>query len=138
MGRKATGRNPVNLGSAAGLLSDISTSAEFVSHSKKYLLRGVDVNYLRSFVKHCSKLFLLFLIFSVSAVFNASAEDVTVAWDANSESDLAGYKFYYGTSSGNYTFSEDVGNTTSFTAINLTAGETYYFEIGRASCRERV
>jgi hypothetical protein len=30
MGRKATGRNPINFGSAAGLLSDISTSAAFL------------------------------------------------------------------------------------------------------------
>jgi len=36
MGRKATGRNPMNIGSVAGLLSDISTSAEFVSRSKKF------------------------------------------------------------------------------------------------------
>ncbi len=40
MGRKATGRNPINFGSAAGLLSDISTSAEFVSPSNKFLPRG--------------------------------------------------------------------------------------------------
>ena len=36
MGRKATGRNPDNFGSAAGLLSDISTSAEFASRSKNF------------------------------------------------------------------------------------------------------
>jgi len=30
MGRKATGRNPINFGSAAGLLSDIITSAAFL------------------------------------------------------------------------------------------------------------
>jgi hypothetical protein len=35
MGRKATGRNPIYIGSVAGLLSDISTFAEFVSRSKK-------------------------------------------------------------------------------------------------------
>ena len=127
MGRKATGRNPVDIGSAAGPLSDISTSAEFGSRGKNKLRRGADVNLLRSFDRHYSKLFLLFLVFFLSAVCSASAADVTVAWDANSESDLAGYKFYYGTSSGIYTFSEDVGNTTSYTAINLTAGETYYF-----------
>jgi hypothetical protein len=63
----------------------------------------------------------------VLVAFNASAADVTVAWDANSESDLAGYKFFYGTSIGNYTFSKDVGNTTSYTVTNLEEGETYYF-----------
>ena len=127
MGRKATGRNPDNFGSAAGLLSDISTSAEFVSRSNKFLPRGVDVKKLRLNFKHYIKQLLLLTIFSLSAVINASATDVTVAWDANSESDLAGYEFYYGTSSGNYSFSEDVGNTTSYTAANLVEGQTYYF-----------
>ena len=72
------------------------------------------MNYLRLVVNHYFKLLLLSLIFFLFAVFNASSADVTVAWDANSESDLDGYKFFYGTSSGNYTFSKDVGNTTSY------------------------
>ena len=40
----------------------------------------------------------LFLI-TVPAT-SASAMDVTLAWDANSETDLAGYKIYYGTTAG--------------------------------------
>jgi len=85
------------------------------------------VSYLRYFVKRCIKIFHLNLIFFLFVIFNASAADVTVAWNANSEPDLAGYKFFYGTTSGNYTFSTDVGNTTSYTATDLVAGETYYF-----------
>ena len=38
----------------------------------------------------------------------ARAEQVTLAWDANTESDLAGYKVHYGTASGSYTTSVDV------------------------------
>jgi hypothetical protein len=37
------------------------------------------------------------LIYSLSPSY---ALDVTLAWDANSETDLAGYKIYYGTKSG--------------------------------------
>ena len=55
--------------------------------------------------------------------------DVTLAWDANSESDLAGYILYYGTSSGNYTSNIDVGNITQYTIAGLQDGETYYFAV---------
>ena len=52
---------------------------------------------------------------------------VTLAWDANSESNLAGYTLYYGTASGNYSQHVNVGNTTSHTLSGLTEGLTYYF-----------
>ncbi len=52
---------------------------------------------------------------------------VTLAWDANSESNLAGYILYYGTASGSYSQQVDVGNTTSHTLSGLTEGVTYYF-----------
>jgi hypothetical protein len=52
-----------------------------------------------------------------------------LAWDANSESNLAGYIVYYGTSSGIYTQSINVGNTVSATVEGLTVGETYYFTV---------
>jgi hypothetical protein len=38
----------------------------------------------------------------------------TLAWDANSESDIAGYRVHYGTQSGNYTTEVDVGNQTQY------------------------
>ncbi|MGD8523304.1 MAG: fibronectin type III domain-containing protein [Desulfobacterales bacterium] len=59
--------------------------------------------------------------------FLAYSADVSLAWDANSEPDLDGYKVYYGTSSRNYTASVDVGNTTEYTLTGLTEGTTYYF-----------
>jgi chitinase len=55
------------------------------------------------------------------------SEQVTLAWDPNSETDLAGYRVYYGTSSGLYPNVTDVGNMTTATISNLTAGQTYYF-----------
>ena len=50
-----------------------------------------------------------------------------MAWDANSEPDLAGYNIYYGTASRNYTHRINVGNTTEYTVKDLDDGGTYYF-----------
>ena len=54
------------------------------------------------------------------------AGSVSIAWDPNTETDLAGYKVYVGTSPGTYTQTIDVGNVTTFTISDLTDGETYY------------
>jgi hypothetical protein len=68
---------------------------------------------------------LLTLLISVWA----RAEQVTLAWDANTETDLAGYKVHYGTASGNYTSSVDVHKVTTAIVTGLTAGQTYYFAV---------
>ncbi len=50
-----------------------------------------------------------------------------LAWDANSEPDLAGYRIHAGTSSGSYTLPTlDVGKVTSYSISNLQANTTYY------------
>ena len=56
----------------------------------------------------------------------ASGATVGLAWDANTEPDLAGYKIYYGTASGDYSHSNDVGNVTEYTLTDLDEGVTYY------------
>jgi fibronectin type 3 domain-containing protein len=60
--------------------------------------------------------FLFFLLIAQSAF----AAQIKLAWDANIESDLAGYKVYYGTSSKSYSGSVDAGNVTAFTLTGLT------------------
>jgi len=64
------------------------------------------------------------LLLSPMVAYGAS---VTLAWDANTETDLAGYNIYYGTASRNYSQSIDVGNTTQYTLTNLGDDVTYYF-----------
>ena len=58
-----------------------------------------------------------------------AAVSVDLEWDPNSEADVAGYKLYYGTASGTYTETVDVGNTTTATAANLIPGTTYFFAV---------
>ena len=52
----------------------------------------------------CRRVFLLFapflVLMSLWDLRESFALDVTLAWDANSETDLAGYKVYYGTTTG--------------------------------------
>jgi hypothetical protein len=53
----------------------------------------------------------------------------TVNRDSSPLQDLAGYKLYYGESSGNYTTSIDVGTPTTFTLQGLKVGHTYYIAV---------
>jgi hypothetical protein len=52
---------------------------------------------------------------------------VSLAWDADSGTDIAGYRLYYGCASGIYTNNVDVGNVTTATVSGLANGLTYYF-----------
>ncbi len=55
---------------------------------------------------------------SISLEWDAPIDNV----DGSPLNDLAGYKIYYGTASGNYTQSVNVGNTTDATIKNLSSG----------------
>ena len=58
-----------------------------------------------------------------------AATPLTLAWDPNTEPDLAGYKVYYGTRSGNYDFVTDVGGITQYTVTGLKPETRYYFAL---------
>jgi uncharacterized protein YjdB len=69
---------------------------------------------------------------TVTAITTGSA---TLSWNAPTTNtdgtpltDLAGYKLYMGTSSGNYTTVVNIGNVTTYTLSNLAPG-TYYFVV---------
>ena len=74
----------------------------------------------------------LTLIFSIS-VGTAYSANLTLAWDANSEPDLIGYRVYCGESSGNYTVNHDLISSdpndpppTTYEFTGLEEGTTYY------------
>ena len=52
---------------------------------------------------------------------------VTLGWDANTDPSIAGYKIYYGESSGSYQVVTDAGMNTVYTISNLQSRSTYYF-----------
>ena len=54
-------------------------------------------------------------------------QSVTLAWNPVTNANVAGYKVYYGSASGNYTNISSVGNVTNATIPGLTDGATYYF-----------
>ncbi|MGB9700611.1 MAG: InlB B-repeat-containing protein [Thermodesulfobacteriota bacterium] len=80
---------------------------------------------IAKFIFQLSCFFIIYYLF----LSIASAAQIKIAWDPNTESDLAGYKVYYGTSSGNYGTPINVGNVTTYTISDLTAGQTYYIAV---------
>ena len=71
------------------------------------------------------------LIFFLSLLFSStdSAAQIRLAWNPNTESDLAGYLVHYGTASRTYGAPINVGNATSYTLTGLTPDIRYYFAV---------
>jgi type IV pilus assembly protein PilY1 len=68
---------------------------------------------------------LLILVFTQPAW----SAQIKLAWDANTASDLNGYKVYYGTVSKSYTGTVDIGDITTYTLTGLSAGQTYFIVV---------
>lgn len=80
------------------------------------------------------KLLILFLSFIVVLISlwtfsgqKANAIDVTLSWNANSESNVEGYKLYYGIISGDYLNAVNVGEATEAVFSDMDPYTTYYF-----------
>lgn len=69
---------------------------------------------------------MLFLAFAFAEFPSSRATDVSLAWNPNSESDLAGYFIYYGPTN-TPVQRADAGLATSLTLRNLSPGTTYRF-----------
>lgn len=58
-----------------------------------------------------------------------ATQNITLKWDPDPASNAAGYRLYYGTSTGQYTQKLEVGNTTVALVSNLAEGRTYFFAV---------
>ena len=86
-----------------------------------------SISSCRSFLVITSFAALLLVFFCSVRIVNAGR--ITLEWDPVTHPDLAGYMVYYGTYSGDYDDSVDVGNWTSVTFAELEEDETYYFAV---------
>lgn len=86
---------------------------------------GLNLSFLWKSVFLVQSTFFVLLFVLNPHVFAGSA---ILSWNANSESDLSGYKVYFGTSSRNYGTPTTVGNVTTHTVSGLNTG-TYYFAV---------
>jgi len=104
-------------------------------------LQSVSQNFSKQFLLIFGTIFSFlsiryfkFIIFSLISCtlylipLTTYAAQVTLAWDTAAGS-VAGYQMHYGTTSGNYDYSVDVGNSTSCTISGLQEGDTYYFAV---------
>ncbi|HSB05495.1 MAG TPA: fibronectin type III domain-containing protein [Thermodesulfobacteriota bacterium] len=87
-----------------------------------------ETNSLSPFKFHFP-LFLIVIAFLLLPSQAAFSAQIKLAWDPNTESDLAGYKVYYGTASHSYGTPINVGNLTTYTLAGLTSGQTYYIAV---------
>ncbi len=72
---------------------------------------------------------LAFFALLAAAPADAFAKAIQLNWSQNSESDVTGYRVRYGTSSGSYTQTVNVGNLRTYRLNNVTNGQSYYFVV---------
>ena len=97
---------------------------------------------MKKFVVYIYLLFMALCIVSCggggggSTASGAGTGTATLKWsapttnaDGSQLTDLAGFKIYYGTESGSYPQTIDVGNVITYQVVNLPKGTTYYFII---------
>ena len=68
------------------------------------------------------------VVLSLWTVSTLCASTVTATWAANPEASVVGYRLSYGTVSGTYTTTIDVGNVTT-NVMSVPGGQTYYFAV---------
>jgi hypothetical protein len=69
---------------------------------------------------------IFFVIFLFLVPHISEAAELRLSWKPSRSRDIAGYKVYYGTSSGSYSDVVDVGDVTTFRLENLSDGVRYY------------
>lgn len=88
------------------------------------MIKTAVAGFVRYSVKKLMLCSALVLGFQLSVL---ASQTVSLAWDPSGEANVAGYVIHYGTQSGVYTNSVDVGNVTSASISVPADGSTYYF-----------
>src|SRR6266478_5615993 len=65
----------------------------------------------------------------LASITRVVAGSVTLAWDADSDPNVVGYRLYSGTTTGVYTQTTEVGNALAASVSNLANGNTYFFVV---------
>ena len=69
------------------------------------------------------------LLFISTHLFAANTGSISLAWDRSIDTNVTGYKVYWGISSGNYISQQDNLNKIKATISDLTVGVRYYFAV---------
>ena len=70
---------------------------------------------------------ILISVLAVSQLPTFAAGSVTLTWNPSTDSNVTGYRIYYGVASHRYTNMVHVGKATNATISGLVEGATYYF-----------
>ncbi len=81
-----------------------------------------------SLFRAVTKVAVFSILFSLLS-FPVLAGTISLKWDPVADSDLAGYKIYYGTAPGSYHSSKKVGRVTSYTLEGLSECTRYYLVV---------
>jgi len=65
----------------------------------------------------------------LASITRVVAADVTLAWDADSDPNVVGYRLHSGITSGVYTQTTEVGSALAVSVSNLVNGNTYFFVV---------
>src|SRR5438105_821911 len=65
----------------------------------------------------------------LASITRVVAGNMTLAWDADSDPSVVGYRLYSGTTTGVYTQTTEVGSALSVSVSNLAGGKTYFFVV---------
>lgn len=74
-------------------------------------------------------MFLLILTGCGGGAVTDPGGTIKLAWDSNTDADVAGYKIHYGTATGTYDHVIDVGNVTAYHLTGLKQGQTYFIVV---------
>jgi hypothetical protein len=79
--------------------------------------------------RKCFQCTLVFILFSFPLIRTVHAAQITLAWDANPDPVVAGYKLYYGYASLTYGMPIDVGNVSRYTLTGIAEGVPSYYAV---------